>query len=590
MPDYRYVVADLKTGTVRDEVPFTGVTFGQQLSGAPQFSATAPVDLVNRTVQHRLYDALILGDRPVGYWRLGESAGATEVIDHSGNAHDGTYSGDPALEVAGAIADDADTAVLFDAASTARIPSHEDLQPGTTGWSIECWAKIGSGLADDNFVNYYDGTDGGVWLRLWAGTDVDFRVSDGTSTVDCVATTNVDDDAWHHVVGVIDRSANLARVYIDGVQEQTATIAGFGTIATAANFLDIGGMPAGVDEVAVYDRALTAGAVKRHYDRGVLDPKRVVRTHRPLDAIEAARSIVYVERGGIVVGDGIVWDPRKDPGSRDLICQGAGLASYLSRRRIRDTRDYQGVDLGLIAKDLVDWSQGVGSLAYGTTIGPANGWIDIDTSAVAAVGTTHFRTWPGYERKPVADALGELDALEDGLDWWIGVEGGGGTFSRVMRVWHPRRERLTDLVYEWGTNLDDYGVSHQGSLAANLVDAIGQGEGVDMKVATRQDAGVLSAYPLLEDILAMKDVTSVANLADAAGETLRRRATPPVVPTLTLRIGPGTRYGMWALGDRVRVRIDDGWVQVDGLYRIVAWQVSVNDAHDETVTLTVEAA
>lgn len=47
------------------------------------------------------YRTEVLADTPVGYWRLGESAGAT-AADDSGNGYAGTYNGDPTLAKRGA--------------------------------------------------------------------------------------------------------------------------------------------------------------------------------------------------------------------------------------------------------------------------------------------------------------------------------------------------------------------------------------------------------------------------------------------------------------------------------------------------------
>src|SRR5258708_37627031 len=39
------------------------------------------------------YQSTILSDTPLAYWRLGESAGATQAVDSSGNGYTATYSG-----------------------------------------------------------------------------------------------------------------------------------------------------------------------------------------------------------------------------------------------------------------------------------------------------------------------------------------------------------------------------------------------------------------------------------------------------------------------------------------------------------------
>lgn len=58
------------------------------------------------------YSSVILADSPLGYWKLGESSGAT-AADSSGNARDGTYINSPTLAQTGLIAAESDTCVTF---------------------------------------------------------------------------------------------------------------------------------------------------------------------------------------------------------------------------------------------------------------------------------------------------------------------------------------------------------------------------------------------------------------------------------------------------------------------------------------------
>lgn len=315
--------------------------------------------------------------------------------------------------------------------------------------------------------------------------------------------------------------------------------------------------------------------------------------------VEAARSVVYVERDGIVVGDGIVWDPRKDAGGRGLTIQGAGLASYFARRHLRQLRDYEDVPVDEIAHDLIRWPQGRAEASYGG-VGTSDGEVYVYPREVLAGGSLapsgpgHFRTWPEEERTPTSDALGELADLEDGIDWLVSVEtwpghalaGTLGPFARVADVWWPRRRVESDLVLEWGTNLADYGLAHLGSACANSVEAQGRSDEGPAPIATATyDTAV---RPQLDHLIPATDVPGADTLAGLADEYLRTHRTPPVVPTLTVELGRQLRYGDWTLGDVATVRIDDGWAQLDGQYRIVAEQGSVDQDRNETWTLTLE--
>ncbi len=96
----------------------------------------------------------------------------------------------------------------------------------------------------------------------------------GTATV--YSAGRVDDNVWHHVALVVDRTSQL-RVYVDGAQAgSTGSLPG-GSVDATTNFL-AGWVPAPVigsqgpafqgqiDEVALYGSALSGTRVKAHYD------------------------------------------------------------------------------------------------------------------------------------------------------------------------------------------------------------------------------------------------------------------------------------------------------------------------------------
>jgi len=61
------------------------------------------------------FSTVMSGLSPNSWWRYGEDSGTT-ATDEQGNA-DGTYVGTPTLDQTGLIADDANTAVLFNGSS-----------------------------------------------------------------------------------------------------------------------------------------------------------------------------------------------------------------------------------------------------------------------------------------------------------------------------------------------------------------------------------------------------------------------------------------------------------------------------------------
>jgi uncharacterized protein YegP (UPF0339 family) len=98
-------------------------------------------------------------------------------------------------------------------------------------------------------------------------------------------TKSVNDGLWHHIVLVLDQANNYFRIYVDGVQTDNGTQSVDGAITTTANqssmcaeknWIDTSYTTAGnryyagnVDEVRVYNRALSASEVTQLYKQGV---------------------------------------------------------------------------------------------------------------------------------------------------------------------------------------------------------------------------------------------------------------------------------------------------------------------------------
>lgn len=83
----------------------------------------------------------------------------------------------------------------------------------------------------------------------------------------------IDDGQWHHLVGVRDGANNINRLYVDGAEVATAShtyTADFGSATAPLNLgwlnLSLGFYYTGIlDEVALYDRALSPKDIKTHY-------------------------------------------------------------------------------------------------------------------------------------------------------------------------------------------------------------------------------------------------------------------------------------------------------------------------------------
>ena len=222
-----------------------------------------------------LYSDMVLGDGPVAYWRLGESSGST-AYDSAG-AHDASYTGTMTFNESGPIVGESDTAVDF-AGGSASTSWTADLNSPV--FTTECWAR--ADLLDVNWRtpymtrwvdsssgsplcyghNFYKDKENHNW-EFWIGrgpTAPGFYTIDGP-----LAELN----EWVHLVGSYDGAT--MRFYVDGSMVGSA-VAPYGPVPQDKSTFKIAvgasSFIGGLDEMAVYDRALSFGEVADHYATG----------------------------------------------------------------------------------------------------------------------------------------------------------------------------------------------------------------------------------------------------------------------------------------------------------------------------------
>lgn len=227
------------------------------------------------------YSDAVLKDGPLAYWRLGETTGAM-AFDSSGFGRDATYSG-PTLGCPGALEGCIDTSVFFDSDRNDRIQRTDSagLCPGLGSWTVEAWVRTPLLAHDRPMVDWYPG--GHFWgiddyYGLWVDShgNPDWRVRDSAGA--CVilkADRPIDDDRWHYIVGVLDRETTVSEVYVDGGLVTSAP-AMLGSISYGGTPVNVGWadrfleqLPSTfdgyLDEVALYDTALTPAQISAHY-------------------------------------------------------------------------------------------------------------------------------------------------------------------------------------------------------------------------------------------------------------------------------------------------------------------------------------
>ena len=206
----------------------------------------------------------------IGYWKFDEGKGGL-TQDFSGNGNNGRIHG--AKWVTGKCGQ----ALGFDGIDDyVDCGNDESLNFGTGDFTLEAWVKI---------TQAPEGTKGFGVVVKGGPTSVDGQYGVFVSTVNITAAMRDDAgfvgttfeyslDKFYHVAGVFDRDRYLS-LYIDGVLEDNDGISshssndisnnndltiGYGTIAGNPGYFK--GI---IDEVRIYNRALSADEVKALY-------------------------------------------------------------------------------------------------------------------------------------------------------------------------------------------------------------------------------------------------------------------------------------------------------------------------------------
>lgn len=266
-----------------DGASATGRTASHTYAGPGAFQVTLTVTdnrgatgAVTRTVTPvRLptdgYGAAVAGDDPVLFWRLGEASGP--VAQDAMGRHGGTYIGaGHAFEAAGAVATGGG-AVGFDGDSSAVASADTFDNPSV--YSEELWFRttttaggklIGFGNANSGTSNNYD-----RHVYMLPSGELQFGTWTGQMNV-IGSPTALNDGAWHHVVASQDASG--MKLFVDGqlvasnTQPSAQAYTGYWRVGGDTSWAGVPYFAGTIDEVAVYDKALTAGQVTAHFTAG----------------------------------------------------------------------------------------------------------------------------------------------------------------------------------------------------------------------------------------------------------------------------------------------------------------------------------
>ncbi len=225
------------------------------------------------------YEATVLADGPVGYWRFEETTALDPVADSApaGGAQDGAYGGTAALDPLGRVGQAMRVTPGGGTGGFADVPV-----PITASFTAEAWVKSATASYNANGWMPNRRSANGFFMHPNENSTA-FRgfvvsSSGGSSQVAQVGVENI--QLWHHYVVTYDDATKTGRVLIDGIEMGSSTFPGLVRDPSADISVSIGRdtySPGSadrqgdgwLDEVAVYQSPLAADALERHFLVGI---------------------------------------------------------------------------------------------------------------------------------------------------------------------------------------------------------------------------------------------------------------------------------------------------------------------------------
>lgn len=236
----------------------------------------------------------------VAQWHFDEAGGM--VAEDSVGSIDGVLAGDASF-VGGGISGNA---VSMTIGGGGLVNMGDNFGFTTGDFSIVSWVQLAMGDATPGYFiagKHRSTQVAGYFLNInstggYGAVDkAFFYESNPSGGLNPSSSTSINDGNWHQVVGVYN-AGGLAEIFVDGNLEDSAaahTIGGITQSFLIGGISDSGGTPFGslngmVDEVQLYDHALTTGEVQFLFD----NPSSVAGVPEPATGAILALSLCTV--------------------------------------------------------------------------------------------------------------------------------------------------------------------------------------------------------------------------------------------------------------------------------------------------------
>jgi len=228
---------------------------------------------------------------PKSWWRFGEAVEATTLTDSGPSRFSGAVEGSPTLAVEGLIFGDEDTAISFNTTGSDRFVIPQEASITSAQFTVEAWVQTTT--ASDYLFQQWAFPSVAltqITVSTTAGGVLIFTVIPTSGTVASVTGTKIINDGKpHHVIAV--RDATTIKLYVDGAPDGSATFVDATSQLAQPAFVGNDQSPLSadawtgtIDEVALYERALTFTEITQHYKAG----------RKPFEGLRTSEALVRI--------------------------------------------------------------------------------------------------------------------------------------------------------------------------------------------------------------------------------------------------------------------------------------------------------
>ena len=286
----------------------------------------------------------------------------------------------------------------------------------------------------------------------------------------------------------------------------------------------------------------------------------------PVSQLRAGWTEAVLYRNDEPIFAGPIWTIDVSSGDQILSIMAQDVSSYLKQRVVASDTKFTKKKFSYGLWKLIQNAQALSGGGMGITLG-----LDANTPT----GSFSFTRKSGTTLMKAAE---KLSAGATGFDWQI-------TPERKLKMYYPRIQTMSNVRLEYGGNIRSYSVRDVGTQIANEVFTVGAKKFVS---STYTDAASRSKFGLRQFVANDSSLKSKSKVNSNAKTQLALRRNPRIIPQIVIDTELVNPFvDKLSYGNLAYMKIDDGWVQFDGLMRCSGFQLSVGKHGQETFVLYI---